>query len=271
MSHTSAESDDPHSQEQSFFLSDLHLLSSRSTAPKLKYQIDAAIERAHTLILGGDIFDFRWSTHRSLEASADEAMCWLDELLQRNTDCRVHYLLGNHDCHPEFVLRLEELSQSNRNFIWHQHVLRIDRTVFLHGDVVDLKYRHHQDVHQVLDAKRLAGEMREPPTTLSHTLYDVAVRARVHRLVVQLAKSNERVLRRLTTYLTSQNLNANAGITRVFFGHTHRRMNAIDYAGLQFFNPGAAIKGLPFKLLDAGIPAVPLVSWKQSTAGNNNR
>lgn len=237
----------------SFFLSDLHLFSRRSIAPHLHHQIVTAAQNAHLLILGGDIFDFRWSTHPTLDSSVYQSIDWLNELISVNPSCRFHYLLGNHDCHPNFIKALGQLSQTQPQFAWHSHYLRIDETIFLHGDVIDLRLRAGQEFHQVLDSKRLSGELRDPPKPLSHTIYDMAVRARVHRMVMQLAKPNELVVRRLLKYLRSQKQTLDTGVSRVYFGHTHRRMDGFRREGMQFFNPGAAIKGLPFHLLDAHI------------------
>ncbi|MFO0941528.1 MAG: metallophosphoesterase [Pirellulales bacterium] len=246
----------------SFFISDLHLFSRRSCAGLWEDRFRAAIEQSHTFILGGDIFDFRWSTQQTLQHAVDDAMEWLRELLRINANCSFHYLLGNHDCHPDFIAALKDLSYSTANFVWHRHFLRIENSVFLHGDVVDAKVRAGQNFDQILDAKRLAGELRDPPKALSHALYDVAVRARVHRLVVQIAKPNELVLRKLIHYLKLHDLTAESGVTDVYFGHTHRRLNAIPYEGMRFYNPGAAIKGLPFNMIEATVNAVPLASWK---------
>lgn len=231
------------------FLSDLHLFSRRSSAPDMESKIQQLVKRCDTLVLGGDIFDFRWSTQLSVGHAIDDSIQWLQRLIDANTECKFHYLLGNHDCHPDFVQSLQRLSESASQLSWHRHFLRIDDSVFLHGDIVDTPIRQGQSYHEVLDARRLEGELRKPPTKLSHALYDAAVQARVHRLVVQIAKRKEVVLSRLTKYLRSQSFDAQNGINRVYFGHTHRKLISVPYAGMQFYNPGAAIKGLPFEML----------------------
>lgn len=250
--------------DQSFFISDLHLFSRRSSAPTWENSLRRAVQQAHTFVLGGDIFDFRWSLHQSLGHAIEDSIVWLNRLLSLNPSCTFHYILGNHDCHPEFVEALSELARSTRRLNWHRHLLRIGNCVFLHGDIVDAKVRPGQNFDSILDAKRLAGELREPPTAFSHVLYDAAVSARVHRLVVQLAKPNELVLRRLTRYLESHRLGQNSGVERVYFGHTHRRLNAVVHAGMKFYNPGATIKGLPFNVIETEIDPASALAWKQS-------
>jgi UDP-2,3-diacylglucosamine hydrolase len=237
-----------------WFVSDLHLFSRRSSAPLLESAIRMAVKRSHTFVLGGDIVDFRWSTQLSRGDAVNDSIQWLKRLLDQNSDCQFHYLLGNHDCHPEFVQALERLSESASHLSWHRHLLRLDHNIFLHGDIVDTRILPGQTHHTSLDAKRLAGELRRPPAKISHTIYDMAVQANVHRLVVKMAKRRDQVLQRLTDYLESQGAGAETGIHHVYFGHTHRKLISIPYAGMHFHNPGAAIKGLPFQMIEVKSP-----------------
>lgn len=237
-------------KKESWFISDLHLFSRRSSAPQIEDLIQSAVSRSDTFILGGDIFDFRWSTQLSKGEAINDSIAWLERLIENNTSCKFHYLLGNHDCHPEFVDALQRLAESTPQLSWHRHLLRIDQNVFLHGDIVDTRVLPGQVHHDVLDAKRLIGESRKPPTKISHAIYDAAVQARVHRLVVQLAKRKDLVLKRLTDYLKAHSQDYESGVNHVYFGHTHRQLRSIPYAGMRFYNPGAAIKGLPFQMME---------------------
>jgi UDP-2,3-diacylglucosamine pyrophosphatase LpxH len=236
--------------KSSWFISDLHLFSRRSAAPLIEPAIRSAVKHSHKFILGGDIFDFRWSTQFSRSAAVADGIAWLQRLLDINPDCQFHYLLGNHDCHPEFVHSLQRLAESTPAIDWHRYVLRIGHSAFLHGDIVDTRILPGQSHHDILDERRSTSEQRRPPAKISHTIYDMAVQAKVHRLVVQMAKRRQQVLRRLTGYLSAQGLSAQTGIQHVYFGHTHRRLISIPYAGMRFHNPGAAIKGLPFQMLE---------------------
>lgn len=237
-------------KRKSWFISDLHLFSRRSSAPLLQSFIDSAVSRADTFVLGGDIFDFRWSTQLSKGEAISDSIAWLERLIESNTSCKFHYLLGNHDCHPDFVEALHKLAESTPQLSWHRHLLRIDQNVFLHGDIVDARIQPGQIHHEILEARRLISEHRKPPTKISHAIYDVAVHARVHRLVVQLAKRKDVVLRRLTNYLRAHSHDYESGVSHVYFGHTHRKLHAIPFAGMRFYNPGAAIKGLPFQMME---------------------
>lgn len=239
--------------KKSFFISDLHLFARRSTAPSLDAAIQAAARQSHSFVLGGDIFDFRWSSHRVLEDAIRHSRQWLERLVAENTACRFYYLLGNHDCHPQFVESLQELTETFPHLEWHRHYVRIDQNIFLHGDIVDTPVRPGLPHHEILDARRLAKENRRPPHPFSHTLYDAAVRTRMHRVVMTLARRNELVLKRLTRYLESRGETVASGIENVYFGHTHRQMLAVPFQGMEFHNPGAAIKGLPFRILETRV------------------
>lgn len=239
---------------KSWFLSDLHLLARRSSAPELESAIHRAAQQAHTMVLGGDIFDFRWRTKLSMEAAIDESMHWLERLIENNTAAHYHYLLGNHDSHPDFVDRLQKLSEQLPRFEWHRHLLRIDKSIFLHGDVVDRRIRTGEIHHDVVDARRSKKENRADPHPISHSLYDAAIRTGLHRVVIQVAKRKEIVLQRLKHYLDAQDAGPQAGVEQVFFGHTHRKLKNVRYGGMRFNNPGAAIKGLPFEMIETGLP-----------------
>ncbi len=236
------------------FVSDLHLLANRSSGPVVQRAIDAAIAQSHTFILGGDIFDFRWSAYRSHAASIEQSMRYLEGLLSVNPECEFHYILGNHDALPGFTKRLEQLAESNPRLHWHPHLLRLGSSVFLHGDIIDSKIPLEADFHELLDARRLRGEERSLPHPLQHSLYDVAVQARIHRLVANIANSHRKVLTQVGDYLSWAKQDRSAGVKQVYFGHTHRPVDRLVYSGLEFHNPGAAIKGLPFRIVPVDLP-----------------
>jgi len=242
------------------FISDLHLLANRSTGPMLQRAIDEAILQSHTFILGGDIFDFRWSSYRSHEQSIEQSIRYLKNLLAVNPECQFHYILGNHDALPGFTQRLEELAGSNPKLRWHPHFLRLGSSVFLHGDIIDSKIPLEADFHELLDARRLRSEERALPHPLQHSLYDAAVQTRIHRVVAHFANSNRKVMTQVADYLSWAKQDRAAGVEQVYFGHTHRPVDRLRYSGLEFHNPGAAIKGLPFRILPVDLPVDTPVS-----------
>lgn len=75
--------------------------------------------RATMVVLGGDIFDFRWTTRPTIEQSAQEAIQLLASLVRKNRRCEFHYVMGNHDHHQLFLSRLDDLAGDEANFSWH--------------------------------------------------------------------------------------------------------------------------------------------------------
>lgn len=232
-------------RSRGYFLSDLHLFSQRSQAESWMTEIHAAVGRAHTFVLGGDIFDFRWSRHRSLGHSINEAMEWLEHLVSLNDRCSFYYVLGNHDAHPTFVEELDGLCFRQPRLEWQPYSLRLGSCVFLHGDIVD----GGQD-HRDIELRRRRHEEKPAPAAYRHWLYDVIVKARVHRLVANLANPHDWVLEKLSRYLAEQGHDATHGVTDVYFGHTHREVHGLRYRDQTFHNGGAPIKGLSFRIVE---------------------
>lgn len=235
-----------------YFLSDLHLFSRRSFAETLTRQIHDVADQAHTLVLGGDIFDFKWSTRPSLKHSVEEAIQWIDVLMAAHPTCAFYYLLGNHDAHPDFVAELDRLAFRRPQLVWQPHILRLGQCAFLHGDVVDGDLYHEE-----IDSRRRASDRKPPPHAIRHWLYDAVVKARLHRLAGHVARSKSVVLSRLHRYLTAQGLDATSGVSDVYFGHTHREMDGVEYHGLRYHNGGASIKGLGFRIIETRLELPP--------------
>ena len=125
------------------FVSDLHMFARRSDAPRYAEAIRAAARRSSVMVLGGDIFDFSWSTRPRGDATVEAAYHWLQRLAAEHPRCRFHYLLGNHDYCQPFIDCLEEHSAAIPNFAWHHFYLRLGQNVFLHGDVAEKQMTTH--------------------------------------------------------------------------------------------------------------------------------
>ena len=91
--------------QTSYFVSDLHLFCSRFAGPRCWNKLLEVSKCATTVVLGGDIFDFRWTTHPTIEYSVHVAVQMLACLVRGNRQCQFHYVLGNHDHHHEFLGR----------------------------------------------------------------------------------------------------------------------------------------------------------------------
>lgn len=231
------------------FISDLHMFSRRSTAIDHMNAIDEAAACADLLILGGDIFDFRWSRLPSFRETSDEAAKWLDGLVGRNPDTRFCYLLGNHDHNDLLIARLNEINLARSNFEWHPFYVRLATTVFLHGDVTNGR----------TDAAKLAvsrekWQRHAQKGFFMNWLYDQVIRLGIHKAAARLMNPNRSVAEKLLYYLEEIGIGPAQGIDTVYFGHTHKPVLDFEYRGVTFHNGGAAMKGLRFHLLEFTFP-----------------
>jgi UDP-2,3-diacylglucosamine hydrolase len=218
----------------------------------MQQAIESAVVDSDAFILGGDIFDFRWSQYSSHEETAEQGLRWLQDLVSLNPHCDFHYILGNHDANPELIHRLTGLAQRKSRFQVHPHLLRLEDSVFLHGDIIDANLPLNEQFHTALDQRRHRGEQRRRPPWIQHAMYDAVVKTRIHRWVAHAANTNPRVLDRVARYLAWAGFDQDAGVQHVYFGHTHRPLHRVPFAGLHFSNPGASIYGMDCKILTIG-------------------
>ncbi|OYP32236.1 metallophosphoesterase [Rhodopirellula sp. MGV] len=231
----------------SYFVSDLHLFSRRSTGDRIVEQLYQKASCGHTVVLGGDIFDFKWSSDPCPENTLNRAERWIEDLVAERPECEFHYILGNHDSHPTFVDRLQRLTNRLENFQWHRYFVRLDHCLFLHGDVADGSLEH-----AVLDARRERMEKKKRRHPVWHYAYDLAIHAKLHRLAI-LSIRELVVLSRIREYADQIGQGPESGVHDVYFGHTHFDLDGVDYQGMTFHNGGAAIKGLRFRIVDASL------------------
>lgn len=228
------------------FVSDLHLFSPRSAAASMDDEISAFRESHECIILGGDIFDFKWSTHAHWQASLAAADQWLRDLLDKTGDSQIVYLAGNHDCHPEFLDRLDQLSKKTHRLRWHAHAAQLGDCLFLHGDVLDAG-----PTVQQLGVYRERYQHTSAQPDFLHRSYDMAVAMRMHKWVPKLhhrqAKTCGKLDRFLLRLLPDDSLRATE---RVYFGHTHNPIAGRRRSDKTFYNPGSALKHMPFTPLE---------------------
>lgn len=226
-------------------VSDLHIFCRRSCWERYEELLHAAIARADLCVLNGDIFDFKW-VHRGTQAGAvAEAGDFLRALAGRHPHCRFHLVLGNHDHFEAFIALLDQLAADLPHFAWDPHHLRLGDTLFLHGDVVTAgRTRAHFDRFR-------ARWLRKPsPGRAVNTVYDAVFALGGQHAAARLAYPHARTLRRLHAYLDAAELGAAAGVRRVCFGHTHRVLHGRRHGGIVYHNSGAALRGVPFQILE---------------------
>lgn len=215
-------------------ISDLHLLSNRSTFDRHAEVVDRAIRESRMLVLNGDIFDFRWSRLGSTSESIRTAIEMLSRALAMNPDCKVHYVLGNHDRHPEFVAELRRAALGNPNLEVHSSHVRIGSNLFLHGD---------------LPEGRTSGSHTEPASAVRHVLYDIATALGAQKLAY-LTTSRDEMAEKILRYLQSTDPASLDGIENIYYGHTHVAFENHEYRGMRFHNTGAAVKGMEMSVLE---------------------
>lgn len=230
------------------FVSDLHLFARRSTADRYLERMISLARDSDYCVLGGDIFDFRWSVFPTAEKTADAAMEWLHEFDQRSGNCQIHFLLGNHDDHPLLHERLKEHEDEARSLEWSRFFYRLSNTLFLHGDVAD----------RTMTAACLAQQRdsfehgtRSP---LQHRLYDMAIKAQLHRIAPPAVYPRKRVAKRILSYMEHIGQGPETGVEHVCFGHTHRPVDNYVLQNVTFHNCGAPIGAGKFRVVQRQIP-----------------
>jgi len=233
---------------KTYFTSDLHLFARHSDGRRYLGAIASKASGAAAFVLGGDIFDFRWAARATLGEAVDEAVDWLAELAIQCPECHFYFLLGNHDSHQAFTIRLAELVQNTDNMSWHRFYVRMGSNVFLHGDVAERKM-----TAEVLSYARSRWTNRKKRGRLPAQVYDLAVRTKLHKPVPYLVYPKKLVARRILVYLKHIGQGPQNGVKNIYFGHTHRALQNYQYGGLTFHNGGAPIRGLRFRILEAAV------------------
>ena len=228
-----------------YFVSDLHLLANRSNAHRYLEEIARAASRADVFVLGGDIFDFRWSPI-PIARAVDRAVRWLLELTSACPQCQFHLVLGNHDYHQVFIDRLVRLEKQVHNLSWHRYYVRLGSSVFLHGDVAGRR----MDARRLAEARDQWLDKRRRGPFLSR-LYDVVVLTRLHKPVVHLVYSKRIVVRRILKYLESIGQGPHDGVAQRLL-----RPHPPPVGELPLSRPGVpqrrrAIKGVKFRIVEA--------------------
>ncbi len=230
------------------FVSDLHVFSGRSVGESLGCGLQSKYPRADLLMLGGDIFDFKWSSMTG-PGTLLAAEKWLLNLM-RQWDGEVVFLAGNHDCAPSFLQVLREVASRNERFTWHDHQVQMGDAVFLHGDVLDAG----QQVAN-LASYRDKFHPTNGQSKVSRHAYNAIVAMRIHRMAPQLRHRPTLTCLKLHRLLP-QLVGEPEKVRRVFYGHTHLGVSGRKVNGVTFYNPGAAIRHIEFKPIEFTIKPV---------------
>ncbi len=228
-----------------YVISDLHLFTPWSAAESNMREIRAAAARAEFLVLNGDIFDFRWSSLPSTEATLAAAEGWLRTFAAEHPQTRIIFVMGNHDGFGRFAERLDPLARDLPNFEWHASHVRIGTALFAHGDL--LLRRNPVDPFE----RPLLGRIRRKPRAVRRC-YRLLHAMRVHRWHTPVVSSRLCARRILRAVAAARNGEAR-GVTDVYFGHTHTTFSDYTHRGIRFHNTGSMIGGIPWHLMPVRI------------------
>ena len=222
-------------------VSDLHFLSARSGAEDLfEREIVPALNALDTLVLNGDVFDFRWAG-RPIAESVTWAIDWVEKLVEQNLELEIHYVLGNHDCHAEFVEALQQVV----GIKLHRHYLVLDRNLFLHGDAAS----YYMDQKRFDRFRKIWGDDK-PRGQLAMRIYNFADLLKLSSIGHHLYFIGNTASRRIGLHLDAVYPDWHQEIDHCYFGHTHIAFDAFTTDQATFYNTGSAIKGgkfLPMK------------------------
>lgn len=227
--------------ERGVFLSDLHLFSPRSVGGNTHQVLSQFHHENQCIVLGGDIFDFRWSKQGSHLATLEAAQLWLENLFRQTGQAQIRFLPGNHDCHPEFLQRLTQLAETEPRFDWREFYLQLGNSLFLHGDILDAQGD--------LSRYRRRFWHTRPQPQVSHHAYDVVCGMRLHKLIPMLRHQPRSTCLRLWQYIQALDLPDLSQIHRVYFGHTHVPIRGLRVNDVRFYNPGAMLRHLDSHLV----------------------
>ncbi len=217
-------------------VSDLHLLTNRSSAGRRMPGLHHAASEAGLFVLNGDIFDFQWSIYPNLGQSLWFVENWIGDLVGRHPQCQFVFILGNHDSLPAYAELLEEMAARHPNLAWDPFYLKVGEKIFLHGDV------HNSPTAETLAAYRARwhGPPRKP---WAHMAYYVFTCLRGPRLIHELAPRH-RPAADVITYLRAELGPRFNEVQDVYYGHTHKPHSNFIRQGLRFHNTGATLHGV---------------------------
>ncbi len=222
-------------------LSDLHLFAKRSDGSKYEEKIIKAAQESDFIVLCGDIFDFKWTIHNSIEESIEHALDWIRLLCNSAPKCNVYYIMGNHDGIKLFKEPLNVFSEKTDNFSWHSAYFQIGDVLFIHGDIPFA-------TKGVELSNRKLKQLNKPKGKIMNHLYQWFTNSgglKVYRFLCNKMKINEYIYQAIKT----NRIYLNSKVKRVYFGHSHIPFSDVKYNGLSLNNAGSAIKGLTFNMM----------------------
>ncbi len=230
-------------------VSDLHMFCRRSKVESHIARIEQSIQESDIFVFNGDTFDFRWSIHASIEETVDASIDWLRAVVTKAPDCQFYFILGNHDNLQLFMKALDDLCKILPNLEWHSYYVKLDRHLFLHGDVTN------RNMTAADLAEYREGWLHdEQKGEWMNRIYDAAFHLGIHKLVNRWAFPTDQIISRIQFYLEDIGEGKGSDTKHIFFGHTHVMIDSIERDGQHFTNGGSPMQGIRFEVLRTRIP-----------------
>lgn len=228
--------------------SDLHLFCRRSEAHRHMDSLNDAAAAADVFVLNGDIVDFRWSEFGTHARTVQEGIRWLHRFVTRCPQCEFHYVLGNHDSVLPYMIALNDFARRSKNLWLHPYYVKVGSALFLHGDMAHRRMRPRD-----LARARRRCMNHERRGELLNRVWDKAFDMGIHRTIQDFASPTEIVVKNIRFYLDAAGQGPKSGTRSVYFGHTHVAVAGYEHRGLRYYNGGAPLRGLEFRLLRADV------------------
>lgn len=228
--------DGQQSGQRGIVVSDLHLFARRSRGPARFDSIRDKLGEAEVLVLNGDTFDFRWSTVGNQAETRSAAIQWLRSLAGELPNCRIHFIVGNHDCVPSFRDELTRLALLLPHFQWHEHMLCLGSALFVHGDCAHRRMDGDGLIHF-----RENWERDWRWNSAMAVAYECVDRIGITKRVHELHFPRQKTIERLAFYLDSARPGWRETTRDCYFGHTHLPFVNHEHDGIRFHNTGSAI------------------------------
>jgi UDP-2,3-diacylglucosamine pyrophosphatase LpxH len=230
-------------------ISDLHLFARRSRGVARFDAVREDLSQADVMVLNGDIFDFRWSTHGDQSKTLPAAINWLHELVNALPNCQIHFVVGNHDCTVAFQEALTELAGARPRFQWHEYLLRLGPSLFVHGDCAHRQMNHHS-----LGRFRQSWQRDFTWNPGLAVAYECVDRLGITRRVHEWHFPRQKTVERVAFYLDGFCPGWREQTRHCYFGHTHLPFAGYEHDGIQFHNTGSAIHNLEFNPIWFEVP-----------------
>jgi UDP-2,3-diacylglucosamine hydrolase len=153
-------------------------------------------------------------------------------------------VLGNHDCHADFLECLNALSIHRPNFQVHEYYFQTGAAVFLHGDCANYGMTFKQHVA----ARAPWRKCERWPSVLGYP-YELCDRLSMTELLHRLCFPKPIFARRVVRYLHTLPSGLPSDVRDIYLGHTHLPFQDFRWQNYRLHTTGSAIRGMESSIL----------------------